>query len=112
MDEQKALEDEIRELKRGREELLSDNRRMAEMLATSEGDNREVADMLERLSNERKQLQRQCHRLRESGRWRGFVIRSCSTCVGNNTDDEQQERMYRWITRGVSNYVMSLPEGK
>ena len=73
MDEQKALRDDVRQLKRGREELLSDNRRMAEMLATSEGDNREVADMLERLSNERKQLQRQCHGLRESGEQRGSL---------------------------------------
>ena len=74
MDEQKTLREEIRQLKRGREELLSDNRRMAEMLATSEGDNREVADMLERLSNERKQLQRQCHRLRESGKQRRVIF--------------------------------------
>ena len=46
---------------------MSDNRRMAEMLSTSEGDTREVADMLERLSEERKDLQRQCRQLRDKG---------------------------------------------
>lgn len=68
MEDKQELEDRIRQLERGREELLSDNRRMAEMLATSEGDTKEVAEMLERLTEERKQLQRQCHQLRQSGR--------------------------------------------
>ncbi len=58
----------MRQLERKREELFADNRRMAEMLATSEGESREVADMLERLAGERKQLQRQCQQLRENGR--------------------------------------------
>ncbi len=65
-----SMMQEVQQLKQKKEELFSDNRRMAEMLAASEGESREVADMLERLARERKQLQRQCQQLRENGRQR------------------------------------------
>ena len=58
------------QLEKGRGELLGDNRRMAEMLATSEGESQEVADMLERLSQEKRQLQRQYLQLKENGNCR------------------------------------------
>lgn len=69
MEEKESLDTQVAQLEKGKEELLRDNRRMAEMLATSEGDSQEVADMLERLSQERRQLRRQCQQLRENGRW-------------------------------------------
>lgn len=69
MEEKESLDTRVAQLEKGKEELLRDNRRMAEMLATSEGDSQEVADMLERLSQERRQLRRQCQQLRENGRW-------------------------------------------
>ena len=65
--EKASIEQELDQLERKKEELFMDNRRMAEMLATSEGESREVADMLERLAGDKKQLQRQCQQLRESG---------------------------------------------
>lgn len=74
MEAKRAVQAEVRQLEQKREELFSDNRRMAEMLATSEGESREVADMLERLATERKQLQRQCQQLRENGRRREVLI--------------------------------------
>ena len=45
-------------------EVLADNRRMAEMLATTDGDSKEMAGLLERLSEDRKKLQRECSELR------------------------------------------------
>ena len=72
VEERVELDEQVKGLEGKREELLADNRRMAEMLVTSEGDTREVADMMERLADERKQLQRQCHQFRENG-----------TCVGS-----------------------------
>ena len=45
-------------------EVLADNRRMTEMLATAEGDSKEMAGLLERLSEDRKKLQRECSELR------------------------------------------------
>ena len=76
MEEKESLDTRVAQLEKERGELLRDNRRMAEMLATSEGDSREVADMLERLSQERRQLRRQCQQLRENGRW-GLRPRAC-----------------------------------
>ena len=62
-----SLEVRISELTRQSEELHSDNRRMAELLVTSEGENREVADVMERLTQERKDLLRQCQEHRQTG---------------------------------------------
>ena len=53
------------------DELLADNRRMAEMLATSEGDSKEMASLLERLSEDRKKLQKECHDMRRRVRTDG-----------------------------------------
>ena len=66
-DSRSVLESQVSELQRESDELHSDNRRMAEMLATSEGESREVADMIERLSEEKVALQRQCVEHREKG---------------------------------------------
>lgn len=70
-DSRSVLEARVSGLQRESDELHSDNRRMAEMLATSEGESREVADMIERLTEEKKALQRQCLEYREKG-W--FIV--------------------------------------
>lgn len=62
-----SLEVRISELTRQSEEIRSDNRRMAELLVTSEGESREVADMMERLTQERKDLLRQCQEHKQTG---------------------------------------------
>ena len=57
----------LNQLESEKRELLSDNKRMAEMLSTSEGDNHEFTQVLDRLTEERKSLQRQCQQLKENG---------------------------------------------
>ncbi len=62
-----AQEARIAELVRHSEELHSDNRRMAELLATSEGETQEVANVIERLTQEKKELLKQCQDLKKNG---------------------------------------------
>ena len=57
----------LNQLENEKGELLTDNKRMAEMLSTSEGDSQEFTQVLERLTEERKSLQRQCQQLKENG---------------------------------------------
>lgn len=51
-----------------KKELLSDNRRMAELLTASEGETQVASQIMERLTEERRSLQRQCQQLRDNGR--------------------------------------------
>lgn len=62
------LKSQLNQLESEKGELLTDNRRMAEMLSTSEGDSREFTQVLERLTEERKSLQRQCLLLKDNGK--------------------------------------------
>ena len=55
-------------------ELLTDNQRMAEMLATSEGDSAQVSEVIERLTEERRSLLRQCQQLRDNGTFTLVVV--------------------------------------
>ena len=61
------LKSQLLALEKERGELLSDNQRMAEMLATSEGDSVQVTQVIERLTEERRSLLRQCQQLRDNG---------------------------------------------
>ena len=61
------LKSQLLELEKERGELLSDNQRMAGMLATSEGDSVQVTQVIERLTEERRSLLRQCQQLRDNG---------------------------------------------
>ena len=61
------MKSQLLELDKERGELLSDNQRMAEMLATSEGDSAQVTQVIERLTEERRSLLRQCQQLRDNG---------------------------------------------
>ncbi len=62
-----SLEARIVELTRHSDELHSDNSRMAELLVTSEGETQEVANVMERLTQERKNLLRQCQEHKQAG---------------------------------------------
>lgn len=61
------LKSHLNQLESEKGELLTDNKRMAEMLSTSEGDSHEFTRVLERLTEERKSLLRQCQQLKENG---------------------------------------------
>ena len=61
-------------MKRVREELTTDNRRLAEIIVAMEGEAEEAAAMLESLTRERKELRRQCLQLRESGQTHKMCI--------------------------------------
>ena len=61
------MKSKLLELEREKGELVSDNQRMAEMLATSEGDSVQVTQVIERLTEERRSLLRQCQQLRDNG---------------------------------------------
>ena len=65
-----TMKSQLHHLENEKGELLADNQRMAEMLATSEGDTHEVTRVLERLTEERRCLQRQCQQLRDNGTFR------------------------------------------
>ena len=67
MEEKEELLSELVEVKRVREEVTVDNRRLAEIVVTMEGEGEEAAAMLESLRRERKELRRECVQLRESG---------------------------------------------
>ena len=62
--EKEVLEEKLKQMEQAHTEVLADNRRMAEMLATTDGDSKEMAGLLERLSEDRKKLQRECSELR------------------------------------------------
>ena len=59
----------LHQLEKENGELLSDNRRMAEMLSTAEGDTHDFSQVLERLTEERRSLQRQCQLMKENGKY-------------------------------------------
>ena len=67
MEEKEAVVSQVTELQRTREELVTDNRRLAEIVMTVEGESEEAAAMLGTLTNERQELRKQCLQLRESG---------------------------------------------
>lgn len=62
-----ALEARVSELTKHSEELHSDNQHMAELLASSEGETQKVANVIERLTQERKNLLRQCQEHKQAG---------------------------------------------
>ena len=68
MEEKEEVLSELVEVKRVREEVTVDNRRLAEIVLTMEGEGEEAAAMLESLRRERKELRRECVQLRESGK--------------------------------------------
>ena len=78
--ERRSLEVHGEHLEKERDELMADNRKMAELLAAGEGESREVADMVERLAEDRKQLQRQCTQLR----LKGIAYGVAATCTRSN----------------------------
>ena len=67
VEEKESLSSQLAELRRAREELTADNRRLAEILVTTEAESGEAAAMLETLTRERKELRKQSLQLRESG---------------------------------------------
>lgn len=68
MEEKERAISQVTELQRTREELTTDNRRLAEIVMTMEGECEEAAAMLETLTSEKQELRKQCLQLRESGR--------------------------------------------
>ena len=67
-EEKRDLASRLVELRRVREEVTADNRRLAEIIVTMEGEGEEAAAMLESLRRERKELRRECVQLRERGK--------------------------------------------
>lgn len=77
VEEKESIASQVAELQKTREELLTDNRRLAEIVMTMEGESEEAAGMLETLTKERQELRKQCLQLRESGelgRRRGLQV--------------------------------------
>ena len=58
---------QLTETERVREEFVTDNRRLAEIVVAMEREAEEAASMLESLTRERKELRRQCEQLRKNG---------------------------------------------
>ena len=85
VEEKESLSSQLVELRRAREELTTDNRRLAEILVTTEAESEEAAAMLENLTRERRELRKQSLQLRESGEGRegtfsfGSVFIKCFT---------------------------------
>ncbi|CAI8057880.1 Centrosomal protein of 135 kDa [Geodia barretti] len=66
-EEKQELASKLEEMRRVREEVTTDNRRLAEIVVVMEGEGEEAAAMLESLRRERKELRRECVQLRERG---------------------------------------------
>ncbi|CAI8057878.1 Centrosomal protein of 135 kDa [Geodia barretti] len=64
-EEKQELASKLEEMRRVREEVTTDNRRLAEIVVVMEGEGEEAAAMLESLRRERKELRRECVQLRE-----------------------------------------------
>ena len=71
-EEKEGVTSQLKELQKTREELTTDNRRLAEIVMTMEGESEEAAAMLEMLTRERRALRTQCAQLRESGEQRNI----------------------------------------
>ena len=66
-EERQKFASKLDETRRVREEVTTDNRRLAEIIVVMEGEGEEAAAMLESLRRERKELRRECVQLRERG---------------------------------------------
>ena len=73
-EEREGFLPQLEELRKVREELMADNRRLAEMLVSTEGESEEAARVLENLTRERKELKSRCLQLQERGEKNSVLI--------------------------------------
>ena len=89
--------------------MLSDNQRMAEMLATSQNDSEQAAELLEKLSKENRLLRKQIQRLKETGNVDWFNWFSKLVCVECTLQDKLEVLEGDKGKRGESPITSSSP---